>query len=52
MKEEKFPHTREPLHCWGQGVGGEGSFGATKESAGSSMRKALLLGKKRIKRKE
>ena len=22
MKEEKFPHTRKPLHWWGQGVGG------------------------------
>ena len=20
MKEEKFPHTRKPLHCWRQGV--------------------------------
>ena len=26
MKEEKFPHTRKPLHCWGQGLGrGEAS---------------------------
>ena len=23
MKEEKFPHTRKPLHWWRQGVGGE-----------------------------
>ena len=22
MKEEKFPHTRKPLHWWRQGVGG------------------------------
>ena len=22
MKEEKFPHTRKPLHWWGQGVSG------------------------------
>ena len=22
MKEERFPHTRKPLHCWGRGVGG------------------------------
>ena len=21
MKEETFPHTRKPLHCWKQGVG-------------------------------
>ena len=26
MKEEKFPHTKEPLHWWGRGVGkGEAS---------------------------
>ena len=34
MKEEKFPHTRKPLHWWRWGwtrVGG--SFGATEESA-------------------
>ena len=24
MKEEKFPHTRKPLHWWGQGVAGGG----------------------------
>ena len=23
MKEEKFPHTRKPLHWWRRGVGGE-----------------------------
>ena len=23
MKEEKFPHTRKPLHWWRWGVGGE-----------------------------
>ena len=23
MKEEKFPHTRKPLHWWGRRVGGE-----------------------------
>ena len=22
MKEERFPHTRKPLHWWRQGVGG------------------------------
>ena len=26
MKEEKFPHTRKPLHWWKQGVGGEGKI--------------------------
>ena len=24
MKEEKFPHTRKPLHWWRQGKGGVG----------------------------
>ena len=24
MKEEKFPHTMEPLHWWGRGVDGGG----------------------------
>ena len=31
MKQEKFPHTRKPLHWWRWGVG-VGSFGATEES--------------------
>ena len=33
MKEEKFSHTRKPLHWRGEGVGGGGgSFGATEEN--------------------
>ena len=32
VKEEKFPHTRKPLH-WRRWGGGQGrSFGATEES--------------------
>ena len=37
VKEEKFPHTRKPLHWWGQG---EGSFGATEESATTGVQRA------------
>ena len=32
MKEEKFPHTRKPLHWERQGVVSGGSLGATEES--------------------
>ena len=34
MKEERFPHTKKPLHWWrrGVGVGQGGSFRATEES--------------------
>ena len=31
VKEERFPHTRKPLHWWRRGVTG-GSFGATEEA--------------------
>ena len=40
MKEEKSPHTRKPLHWWGQGVVGGGSFGATEESAATGEQRA------------
>ena len=33
MKEEKFPHTRKPLHWWRWGGEGGKGFRATKESA-------------------
>ena len=40
MKEERFPHTRKPLHrrrLWGaEGV----SFGATEESTATGVRRA------------
>ena len=39
MKEEKFPHTRKPLHWRGQGVTG-GPFRATKESAAAGVQRA------------
>ena len=39
MKEEKFPHTRKPLHWWRRGWQG-GSFGATEESAATGVRRA------------
>ena len=38
MKEEKFPHTRKPLH-WG-GQGGQGHFRATEESAATGVQRA------------
>ena len=37
MKEEKFPHTRKPLHWQGWGLG---SFRATEESAATRVQKA------------
>ena len=38
VKEEKFPHTRKPLHWWRRGVAG-GSFGATEKSAATGVQK-------------
>ena len=38
MKEEKFPHTRKPLHWWRWGVVVEGNFRATEESAATGCR--------------
>ena len=41
MKEEKFLHTRKPLHWWRQRVAGRGgSFGATEESAATGVQRA------------
>ena len=41
MKEEKFPHTRNPLHWQGLGVAvGGGSFGATEESTATGVQRA------------
>ena len=39
MKEEKFPHTRKPLHWRRQRVAG-GSFGDTEESAATGVQRA------------
>ena len=38
MKEEKFPDTRKPLHCWKQWVGGGGklqSHGGERSNRGA-----------------
>ena len=40
MKEEKFPHTRKPLHWRRRGGGLAGSFGATEESAATGVQRA------------
>ena len=40
MKEEKFPHTREPLHWQRQGVSGGASFRAMEESAATGVQRA------------
>ena len=40
MKEERFPHTRKPLHGWRLWVVEERSFGATEESAATGVRRA------------
>ena len=39
MKEEKFPHTRKPLHWWRRGWRG-GSFRAMEESAATGVQRA------------
>ena len=40
MKEERFPHTRKPLHGRRLWVAEGGSFGATEESAATGVRRA------------
>ena len=40
MKEEKFPHTRNPLHWQRLWVADGGSFGAKEESAATGVRRA------------
>ena len=40
MKEERFPHTRKPLHGRRLRVAEWGSFGATEESAATGVRRA------------
>ena len=42
MKEEKFPHTRKPLHWWRRGrmEWAVGRFGATKESMATAVQRA------------
>ena len=40
MKEERFPHTRKPLHGWRLQVAEGGSFGATEESAAEGVQRA------------
>ena len=41
MKEDKFPHTKKPLHWRRQGCRGEGgSFGDTEESAAAGVWRA------------
>ena len=40
MKEERFPHTRKPLHGRRLQVAEGGSFGATEESAATGVRRA------------
>ena len=40
MKEEKFPHTRKPLHWRRRGVGRGGSFRAMEEGAATGVQRA------------
>ena len=40
MKEDRFPHTRKPLHRRRLRVAEGGSFGATEESAATGVRRA------------
>ena len=41
MKEEKFPHTRKPLHWQRLGVAGwGGSFGAMEESTATGVQRS------------
>ena len=40
MKEERFPHTRKPLHGRKLWLAEGGSFGAMEESAATGVRRA------------
>ena len=40
MKEERFPHTRKPIHGRRLRVAEGGRFGATEESAATGVRRA------------
>ena len=40
MKEERFPHTRKPIHGQRLWLAEGGSFGATEESAATGVRRA------------
>ena len=42
MKEERFPHTRKPLHWWRKGVSrcGGGNFRTTEENAVTGVQRA------------
>ena len=40
VKEERFPHTRKPLHWRRLRVAEGGSFGATEESTATRVRRA------------
>ena len=40
MKEERFPHTRKPLHWWRWGEWQRGSFRATGERAATGVQRA------------
>ena len=44
MKEERFPHTRKPLHGQRLRVAEGGSFRATEESAATGVRRAKRRG--------
>ena len=37
VKEEKFPHTRKPLHWWRQEDGWGRSFGTMEENTATAM---------------
>ena len=40
MKEERFPHTRKPIHGWTLQVAEGGSFGAMEESTATGVQGA------------
>ena len=42
MKEERFPHTRKPLHKWRLRVAEGGSFGVMEDSAAIGVQRAKL----------
>ena len=52
MKEERFPHTRKPLHGWRLRVAEGGSFGATEESAATGVRRAKRRGSRTEDRRQ
>ena len=52
MKEERFPHTRKPLHGRRRQVAEGGSFGVIEESTATGVRRAKQRGSRTEDRRQ